>query len=449
MISLLLSSLFCLVACGGSAVPGIMSSGTGTGGPGGTRSPQKIQSPDDIIQHVVIIVQENRSFDNLFNGFPGADTATSGTLSTGRTVQMHARNLDAMGDLPHQHAAFVQDYDGGKMDGFDIAAEKAGIPYQRIFSYVPRSQVQAYWTLAQTYALADRMFQSNSGPSFPAHLYLIAGQSAYSDENPFDQAFMSNPAQWSCGAPAGTTVDTMLPSSAPGPKVYPCFDFPTLADELAQNGLTWRYYAPKIGTDVGYQWSAFSAVGHIFKNPAAWKNVVSPETQVLTDASSGNLPDVTWIAPKLVNSDHAQDSARVGGGPDWVASVVNAIGKSPAWNKTAIFITWDDWGGFYDHVVPPSVDAMGLGFRVPLIVVSPYAKRGYVSHVTHEFGSILRFAEETFDLPSLGTRDAVSDDLRDMFDFTQPPAPFRAIQTHRAAAYFLAQPASNAPPDND
>jgi phospholipase C len=309
--------------------------------------------------------------------------------------------------------------------------------------------VQPYWTLAKNYALADRMFQSNTGPSFPAHLYLIAGQSAYSIDNPFSQAFLTNPEQWSCHAPSGTTVHTMLPSGAPGPAVYPCFDFPTLADELMQNGLSWRYYAPKVGVDVGYQWSAFSAIAHIFRDPAAWSNVVSPETQILTDAAAGNLPDVTWVAPRLVNSDHAQVKTHVGGGPDWVASVVNAIGQSPAWKSTAIFITWDDWGGFYDHVTPPNVDAMGLGFRVPLIVVSPYARRGYVSHVTHEFGSILRFSEEAFDLPSLRTRDAVSDDLSDMFDFTQAPAAYKKVQTRLNAVDFMTQPSSRTSPDDD
>jgi phospholipase C len=443
--------LLCLSACGGGgATPTALPAATAPPQGGGNNVSQTgpANVPGGIIKHVVIIIQENRSFDNLFNGFPGADTAASGKLSNGQTVQMHAQNLGALGDLPHQHTAFVRDYDSGRMDGFDLSAEKAGIPYQDIFSYVPRNELQPYWTLASTYALADRMFQSNSGPSYPAHLYLIAGQSGYSDENPFSQAFMTNPEQWSCGAPAGTTVDTMLPSGAPGPAVYPCFDFPTLADVLSAKGLTWRYYAPKVGTDVGYQWSAFSAIEHIYKNPTAWSNVVSPETQILADAPTGNIASVTWVAPKLVNSDHRQDTTHVNGGPDWVASVVNAIGESPDWNSTAVFITWDDWGGFYDHVVPPSVDAMGLGFRVPLIVVSPYVKRGYVSHVNHEFGSILRFTEQALGLPSLGERDTRSDDLSDMFDFTQAPAPYKAVATRRRAQDFLSQPPSEAPPDD-
>jgi phospholipase C len=207
---------------------------------------------------------------------------------------------------------------------------------------------------------------------------------------------MTNPEQWSCGAPAGTTVDTMLPSGAPGPAVYPCFDFPTLADVLSAKGLTWRYYAPKVGTDVGYQWSAFSAIEHIYKNPTAWSNVVSPETQILADAPTGNIASVTWVAPKLVNSDHRQDTTHVNGGPDWVASVVNAIGESPDWNSTAVFITWDDWGGFYDHVVPPVVDRNGFGLRVPSLVISPYARSGYVDHQTVSFDTINKFIEDDF-----------------------------------------------------
>ena len=198
--------------------------------------------------------------------------------------------------------------------------------------------------------------------------------------------------------------------------------------------VSWRYYAPTYGA-AGYIWSAYDAVRQI-RFGADWNSyVVSPETTVLTDAPAGNLSSVTWVTPSQANSDHPLGQST--SGPQWVASVVNAIGASPTWNSTAIFIVWDDWGGFYDHVAPKQVDAMGLGFRVPLMVISPYAKRGYVSHVDHEFGSLLRFTEEAFGLPSLGTRDAISDDLQDCFDFTAPPAPYKAIATRLRATDFL------------
>jgi phospholipase C len=149
--------------------------------------------------------------------------------------------------------------------------------------------------------------------------------------------------------------------------------------------------------------------------------------------------------PAFANSDHPGAPAQ---GPDWVASVVNAIGASPYWDSTAIFVAWDDWGGWYDHVAPPQVDAMGLGFRVPVIVVSPYAKRGYVSHVTHESSGFLRYIEEVFGLPSLGTRDSIADDFNDCFDYTQTPKAYAAIATHHSVDFFLKQKPSG-PPDDD
>jgi phospholipase C len=131
-----------------------------------------------------------------------------------------------------------------------------------------------------------------------------------------------------------------------------------------------------------------------------------------------------------------------------VATIVNAIGKSQFWDSTTIFISWDDWGGWYDHVPPPQVDDMGLGFRVPVIVVSPYAKRGYVSHVTHESGGFLRYTEVVFNLPSLGTRDSISDDFSDCFDYSQPPAPYVEIPTGHSREFFLAQKYSGLPDDD-
>jgi phospholipase C len=430
-----------LSACGGGApaVPAapaipVTASGTSSG----------LISANGPIKHVVIIVQENRSTDNLFNGFPGADTVRTARMHDGATMQLAAMGLGSLDDPCHSHECWVTDYDSGKMDGFDIARASDGLTPM---TYVRQADVQPYWTLAQKYAFADRMFASNTGPSFPAHLYLIAGQSGGVDNLPNGKSVAPN-GTWSCGAPTGTTVSTLLPNEQPGPDIFPCVDFPTLADDLANHGRTWRYYAPAIG-GLGYQWSAYSAIKHIFDDRIMWGNVVSPETNVLTDAAAGNLPDVTWVTPSFANSDHDIGSQQDGGGPDWVTSVVNAIGNGPDWNSTAIFVAWDEWGGYYDHVAPPRVDYMGLGFRVPLIAISPYAKHGYVSHVTHEFGSILRFAEEVFDLPQLGTRDVLSDDLGDMFDFTQAPQPYTTVRTRLHMRDFLRQIPDGRAPDDD
>jgi phospholipase C len=240
------------------------------------------------------------------------------------------------------------------------------------------------------------------------------------------------------------------------PPAPPCFDYQTLADAFDAANLSWRSYAPAVtdtytggpyGTVSGYIWSAFDAIRHIRYGPDWNANVISPQTQFFNDLARGQLSNLTWIAPDWTDSDHANSLSA--SGPQWVANIVNAIGRSPYWPSTAILITWDDWGGWYDHVAPPQLDAMGLGPRVPLLVVSPYAKRGYVSHVQHEFGSLLRFTEKVFNLRSLGTSDARADDLSDCFDFGQPGRSFQAIATVRNAMSFRRQAPSGRPPDDD
>lgn len=392
------------------------------------------------IQHVVVIVQENRSFDNLFATFPGAD-GTSGGSNYGQIVPLTAIPLTGTPDLDHYHTGWWADWDYGKMDGF--AHSYVANPGLTAYSYVSPSEIQPYWTLASQYVLGDRMFQSNTGPSYVAHQYLIAGQSADADELPTGGGFNT---AWGCDSPPGTTVPLIGPNGTDLPGPFPCFDYQTIGDLLDKANVTWKYYAPAIGQDKGAIWSAYDAIKHIRYGPDWAGDVVSPETQILSDIENGNLAQVSWVMPSWVNSDHP--ATGIDTGPDWVASIVNDIGQSPYWNNTVIFITWDDWGGFYDHVPPPQIDSMGLGFRVPLIVVSPYAKHGYISHQEHEFGSFLYFTEKLYGLPSLGTRDAISDDLSDCFDFSQSPTPFTAVRTEHTPQYFKEQLPSG-PPDTD
>jgi phospholipase C len=376
-------------------------------------------------------MQENRSFDNLFNGFPGADTVQSG-MNKGVEVPLVPTPLGGGKDIDHSHTGWWQQWHNGAMDNFDNGGTM--LPY----SYVKSSEVAPYWTLAKEFTLGDRMFQANTGPSFVAHQYMIAGQSGKASENPTGKV-------WGCAAGPDAIVPLLGPNGTDLPGVYPCFNYSTMGDLLDAKGITWRYYAPSAGGDYFYINSAYQAIRHIFFGPDWKTNIVSPETQVLTDIANGELAQVTWIVPAFNNSDHP---GAPGQGPDWVASIVNAIGESPYWNSTAIFISWDDWGGWYDHVPPPQVDDMGLGFRVPVIVVSPYAKHGYVSHVTHESGGFLRYTEEIFALPSLGTRDSLSDDFSDCFDYAQKPAPYSHLHTDHTRAFFLAQKYSG-PPDDD
>ncbi len=394
------------------------------------------------IQHVVIIMQENRSFDNLFMGFPGADTVTSG-MYKGNSVALQPIPFEQGTDLDHGHPGWWTDWDNGAMDGFAHNPHAYPIP-NLPYAYVPESETLPYWTLAQRYTLGDRMFQSNSGPSFVAHQYMIAGQSGGTDGNPLP---ITNP--WGCDAPSSTSITLIGPNGTDLPGVYPCFDYQTMADLLDAKGVTWRYYAVGPGLPVGngYVWSAYDAIKHIRFGNDWTNNVISPNTKVLSDIANGELAQVTWITPAQSYSDHPSPGLTAEG-PDWVASITNAIGASKFWDSTVIFISWDDWGGWYDHVPPPQIDNMGLGFRVPVIVVSPYAKHGYISHVTHEFGGFLKYTEELFNLPSLGTRDVQSDDFSDCFDFTQAPQPYIQIPVTFDASFFLSSNDSS-PPDND
>ena len=407
------------------------------------------------VKHVVIIVQENRSVDNLFNGFPGADTVRIGERRIG-PVNLEPVDLGFPADVDHQHRAWQVEYDNGRMDGFADVATTPKQPEEFPYAYVPERQVEPYWTMARRYTFADRMFQSNTGPSFPAHLYLIAGQAAYVASNP--NQLGTTKFAWGCDSPPDARVAQIgLDGAEIDPGIYPCLDFETLADVANASGVTWRYYAPGLN-QLGNIWSAFDAIKHVRFSPR-WENVVSPETRVINDAVIGDLPSIVWVVPTMQNSDHPFPRAttkkdvgvKAGSqyGPDWVASIVNAIGHGPFWSSTAIFVVWDDWGGWYDHVAPPRLDRMGLGPRVPLIVISPYAKRHYVSHVQHEFGSLLKFAEEAFDLPSLHTTDERSDDLRDCFDFTQLPDPYRPIPAFRQAAFFTDPNQPDVEPDDD
>lgn len=409
-------AILALNGCGENMVPGSSAGGSA------------------LIQHVIVIMQENRSFDNLFHGFPGADSAGSG-LSDGLAIPLAPVSLTDPHDLGHSHLDWWRDWDHGKLDGFARSGDE--IP-NLAYSYVPEGQIQPYWSLAEQYTLGDRMFQSNTGPSFVAHQYMIAGQSGGTDEDP-------NAFSWGCDAPAGTTVAMIGPDGTDLPGIYPCFDYLTMADLLDAKHISWRYYAPPSGNEF-FTLSAFQAIHHIRYSSDWGRNVLCPQTRVLTDIQKGQLAQVTWIVPDLTHSDHPGSQSSEG--PDWVASIVNAVGHSPFWNSTAIFISWDDWGGWYDHVPPPSVDKMGLGFRVPVVVVSPYAKHGYVSHQTYEASGILTFIEETFGLPSLGVRDAAANDFSDSFDFTQKPSPFVSIRTRVSPDQLLRENPSG-PPDDD
>ena len=386
------------------------------------------------IQHVVIVVQENRSFDDLFQGYPGADTASSGLNSQGQTIQLQPVSLAATYDIQHFSSDYFAACDGTgsipgtqcRMDGFDEElASGSHLPPNPQYGYVPASESQLYFQMAGSYVLADRMFTSHLDASFVSHQYIIAAQANAAVDLPT--------ATWGCGGGKEDVVTTLLSGRTYGPKESTCFDSQTIGDELDQKGLPWRFYAdPTLGAD----WSAYRAIRHI-RNGPDWKaDVKTPSSRFLTDLGNGQLAAVTWITPSCQNSDHPGCGSTTG--PAWVASIVDAVGESQYWNSTAIFVMWDEWGGWYDHVPPPYVDYDGLGFRVPLLVVSAYAKQNHVSHVQYEHGSILRFVEDTFGLAPLAASDArATSPAADCFDFRKKPRPFSPFAIRRPSGALL------------
>jgi phospholipase C len=400
------------------------------------------------IKHIVIVIQENRSFDYLFQGFPGADSSSSGKISTGQTVALTEVPLDAPYDLYHQYAGARYGMDGGKMDGFNLntpdypsgAPPSYTPPPYPEYAYAPRTQVQPYFSIAAAYVLADRFFPSDADGSFVSHQYLVAGQAGHTYATP-----ATSP--WGCDDPGNTIFVLDATGGMTQNTTAPCFTYATLADELDAKNIPWRYYAPASGQDGGYIWSTYDENNQIRFGPDWNTKVVSPESQFLSDVAGGQLATVTWIVPDLANSDHPGVYSSTG--PSWVTSIVNAVGTSKFWKDTAVFVTWDDWGGFYDHVPPPQLDYDGLGVRVPLIVVSPYALTD-VAHTQYEFGSVLRFIEQT---EGLGPLTAVDVRARpfgsDVFNFQQAPRAFAPFSSPLHAADFIHERHSGKPPDTD
>lgn len=408
------------------------------------------------IQHVVILVQENRSFDDFFATFPGAVGATKGLMKTPNgDVWVPLKKGGLVSDsLGHQHYSFQLQYDHGKLDGFGLV-ERVLRKGQKIkagtytYRYVDPNDIQPYWQMAQQYVLADHMFTTQSSSSFTAHQDLIAAGTPVGSNNVID---FPTPAKWGCDAPPGTVTSLITPKGKylrdKGP--FPCFTYSTLRDLLDAKTLSWLYFT---NTSVAHVWNAFDAI-HAVRYGSEWtQNIVIPETSIYQTIANRQLPAVSWVIPDAVDSDHpAQHSDS---GPSWVASVVNAIGGSTYWRSTAIIVVWDDWGGEYDNVPPPQLDGQGLGFRVPMLIVSAYAretspsKPGYISHTQYEFGSILKFIEDNWTLGTLGRTDARANSIIDCFDFTQPPRSFTAITTKYSKEYFERRPPSGLPVDTE
>jgi phospholipase C len=391
------------------------------------------------IKHVVFLIKENRSFDNYFATYPGADGSTTAKLSDGRTIKLTTA-VDSPPNLCHGFFDGLRGIDGGRMDGFDHIC----LSDQGTFTTFHRDQIPAYWAYADRFVLADRFFSSMFSPTYPEHLYTVAAQARKIIDNqigPGSAAFCDDPDE---RAPKFrddlTTMDRArimkLEEHALDPAaanelygyvttIRSCFDIPTLMDELQHRSISWRYYTPR-----GFWANVPESIRHIRYGPM-YEKVKAPD-DFLTAVRNRTLPAVSWLNPLISDSEHPGFGTSVCTGQNWTVQVMNALQRSPYWGSTVVVTVWDDFGGFYDHVRPPHVDIMGLGPRVPALIMSPWtvrggnAKGGAIDHTTYEFSSVLRFIEDLYGLPRLTARDTKANSVIDAMDFTAAPrtAPF-------------------------
>ena len=326
-------------------------------------SPDNIP-PKGLIKNIVIFIQENHTFDSLFAGFPNADGKFANKICSDRLPS----------DPPHQHKDSLQPH--------GATTEDANCFYRA-------EDVPNYWKVARTFTLCDQFFSEVRGPSHPNYLMLIAGQSPV------------------VNAPTSSDVCPEF-----------CFDYPVLPNQLDERGLTWRDYG-----------GIFTSIKSLVGRPEV---LDFEDGQFFIDAATGTLPNVAWLNSGFLTNGNVKSGhppASLCGGENYAVQVLNAVMNGPQWNSTALFLVWDDWGGFYDHVEPPVVEKwkdgtpFRYGHRIPCMVISPYARPGYISHQTHSLTSLLRFTETIFDLDSLTERDAAASTLLDCFDFTQAPNP--------------------------
>ncbi len=419
-LALLLTVTVLAVACvdAGSSEEASPSAGSTAPSPVVT-SPSAAQEVDEDafetrwpIKHVVFLIKENRTFDHMFGRFPGARGVTSGMDDGVRRPLVRGTDQATYEDIPHCYDCALRAWNGGEMDGFNQSDSAERWAYTQL----RKDQLPNYWRWAKEYALFDNFFASAHGPSFPNHLYSIAAQSGGAHDNPRRRPGLGS-LTFGCDAPPEQLVE-VVDSEGVTKRVRPCFDFLTEGDLLNREKIPWSYYAAQ-EDQRGYIWSAYAAIRRYRENPEKWQRHMFPVDRVLQDIRADQLPPVTWITPRFELSEHPEYNFCHG--ETWSTKVINAIMRSDMWQDTVIFLTWDDYGGFYDHVPPPQVDGFGFGIRVPMMVLSPYAKDGVVSHELGEFSSVLRFIEDNWGLTKLTKRDRQATPMLSAFDFDQEP----------------------------
>ncbi|HEV2423375.1 MAG TPA: alkaline phosphatase family protein [Terriglobia bacterium] len=381
------------------------------------KSQDRVPAGMQRIQHIIWIIQENRTFDNYFGTYPGADGIPPGTClpelpgSASCVKPFHMPNPMPDCDLSHDWWVAHAAYDHGAMDGF-VWAEGSGFT----LAYLDERDIPNYWDYARHYTLADHFFSSLNGGSMPNHVFTVAAQSG---------GLINNV----CSPDHELEALEEETDDADG------FSFASMVNLLARADVSWKYYVetPEVEPHVsdpchvyypGPQqlglWNPLPGFKSIRDNPKLMSHLVNV-SEFGQDLEKGTLPEVSWVIPDFQDSEHPPEPVEQG---MWhVTGLVNALMKSRYWSSSVIFLTWDDYGGFYDHEAPPQVDAYGYGPRVPLLIISPYARRGYITHQRGDFTSMLRFMEERFQLTHLTARDHHAGDMSDAFDFNQSPNP--------------------------
>jgi phospholipase C len=366
------------------------------------------------IRYVLVLVKENHTFDNYFTGFPGAESSPTAKLSTGATItRAVAPGGPLAQDICHANSCGQRAYRNGGMNGFDL--NNAGnLP----FVHYTEAQIPNYWQYARNFVLADHVFSTTLGPSTPGHAVFWTGRSLSLDNAKCNLADGGKCAGFGCTADKNTTITSFDPDTCTTKTVAPCFDVPTLPDHLPA-GFTWTDYGGPLATMVKSTASAPDYKTHLRK-----------QSDLVGDLTTGHLANLT-IAHLWSGDVSEHPEANPCAGENFSVDIINAAMKLPQWSEMAIVLTWDDWGGFYDHVAPPvhkcaNGQIFGSGFRVPAIIISPYAKKGFVLKTPAEQASVPRLVEELWGMPFMTTRDPHARDgvvgsLMDAFDFAQAP----------------------------
>jgi phospholipase C len=370
--------------------------------------------PKTPIQHLIVLMQENHSFDNYFGTYPGADGIPPNTCMPENPTDPQNNNCvkpfhlgnRAVEDLDHNLITYTRQYRDGRMDGFLYAFRQAGKDGLLTMGYYDDRDLAFYWNIADEYVLFDRFFSSAAGGSVKNHMFWVAGV-------------------------AGGKGD-VIPKEGWG-------DIPTIFDRLQERGISWKFYVqnydPQITIrnraigDRGAQvvWVPLLAYPRYLDNPELFSHIVHMD-EYFKDLENGTLPAVAFMVPSGA-SEHPHGSILAG--QRFVKTLLNALMESSAWENSAFLWTYDDWGGWYDHVPPPKVDEHGYGFRVPALLVSAYARKGHIDSTELDYTSILKFIQDNWGLQPLAERDAKANSLINAFDFSQPPREPRIIASQR------------------